>query len=71
MGLSMFAPDRGHIQTGARRRYRPPQNIISKSLRDLVDFAGAAPWKKSNLPCCPVEKMIPMWMSSMPAILIF
>jgi DNA protecting protein DprA len=40
MGLSMYAPDKGHIQAGARRRYRPPQNIISKSLRDLVDFSG-------------------------------
>ena len=39
MGLSMYASDRGN-KAGARRRYRPPQSIISKSLRDLVDFCG-------------------------------
>jgi DNA processing protein len=40
MRLQMYAPSRGQIQTGAKRRYRPPQNIKSKSLRDLVKLSN-------------------------------
>jgi DNA processing protein len=37
MGLQMYAPK---MQSGAKRRYHPPQNIKSKSLRNLVEFCS-------------------------------
>ena len=40
MGLPMHAPNRGQTQTSVKRRYRPPQHIQTKSLRDLVEFCG-------------------------------
>jgi DNA processing protein len=40
MGLPLYAQDRGQIKAGARRRYRPPHNVKTKSLRDLVEFCG-------------------------------
>ena len=40
MGLQMHAASRGRIQAGAKRRYHPPQNIRSKSLRDVIEFCN-------------------------------
>jgi DNA processing protein len=51
MGLQMSAPTRGQTQSDTKSRYHPPQNIESKSLRNLVEFCrrGALQEKQFTL----------------------
>jgi len=50
MGLPAYAQDSGQTPR-ARRRYRPPQNVKSQNLRDLVEFCerGALKQKQFTL----------------------
>jgi DNA processing protein len=48
MGLPVYAENKGQIRTGARRRYRPPQNVKSQNLRDLVELCGRGALKEKQ-----------------------